>query len=623
MAALSFRERLAKGVILADGAMGTLLHIQGVPIDACFDELNLSQPDLLLGIHQAYLDAGAELIETNTFGANRYKLAEHGLEGQVAAINRAGVTLARQVVDGSGRDDVYVAAAVGPLGVRLAPFGRVTAQQAYDAFYEQIDALCDAGADLLILETFSDLVELQTAAQAAHDICATMPLIAQVTFTRDDRTLLGDTPRNAARALAELGVDVIGVNCSNGPAQVTRIAHQMESAAPGLRFSAIPNAGWPEYVGGRVMYPAGPDYFAEFALAMREMGVAVVGGCCGTTPAHIAAMRAALDEPGRTSELIDLDGMAEWAEEAVSAQPPSELAQKLARGDLVIAVEVSPPRGIAAEKVLRAAQMLREAGVDVIDVTDSPMARMRMSAWAVCHLLQSKAGIETVLHFPTRGRNLLRVQGDLLAAHALGVRNLFVVMGDPTRIGDYPNAADNYDIVPSGLVRLIKQSLNQGSDWAGNPIGQPTSFLVSCALNLNAADPDREIRVLRKKLENGADYLITQPIYDVAIYERFVARYEAQHGPLGVPVLVGLLPLYSVRHATFLHNEVPGITIPEGIMARIRDAGEDAPAEGVRIAGELAERLRTMAGGLYLMPQFGRYDLVAEIVEGVRAAAGG
>jgi 5,10-methylenetetrahydrofolate reductase len=282
---------------------------------------------------------------------------------------------------------------------------------------------------------------------------------------------------------------------------------------------------------------------------------------------------------------------------------------------------VSPPKGIAAEKVLRAAQMLREAGVDVINVTDSPMARMRMSAWAVCHLLQSSAGVETVLHFPTRGRNLLRVQGDLLAAHALGVRNLFVVMGDPTHIGDYPNAADNYDIVPSGLVRLIKQSLNQGRDWAGNQIGQPTNFLVSCALNLNAADPDREIRVLRKKLENGADYLITQPIYDVAIYEQFMARYEALHGPLEVPVLVGLLPLYSVRHATFLHNEVPGISIPEAIMARIKAAGEDAPAVGVQIAQELAEELRTMAGGLYLMPQFGRYDLVAEIVEGVRAAS--
>jgi methionine synthase I (cobalamin-dependent)/5,10-methylenetetrahydrofolate reductase len=622
MATLSFRERLAQGIILADGAMGTLLHNRGVPIDACFDELNLSQPELLLDIHQAYLDAGADLIETNTFGANRYKLAEHGLEGQVAAINRAGVALARQVVDSSDCDNVYVAASVGPLGVRLAPFGRVTARQAYDAFYEQIDALCDAGADLLILETFSDLVELQTAAQAAHDICETMPLIAQVTFTRDDRTLLGDTPQNAVKALAGLGMDVIGVNCSNGPAQVTRIVREMKAAAPGMRFSAIPNAGWPEYVGGRVMYSAGPDYFAEFALALRDLGAAVVGGCCGTTPAHIAAMRAALDEPGRTSDLPELSEVVERVEEEVTAQPPSELAQKLARGDFVIAVEVSPPKGIAAEKVLRAAQMLREAGVDVINVTDSPMARMRMSAWAVCYLLQSSAGVETVLHFPTRGRNLLRVQGDLLAAHALGVRNLFVVMGDPTHIGDYPNAADNYDIVPSGLVRLIKQSLNQGSDWAGNPIGQPTNFLVSCALNLNAADPDREIRVLRKKLDNGADYLITQPIYDVAIYEQFMARYEAQYGPLDVPVLVGLLPLYSVRHANFLHNEVPGITIPDGIMQRIKEAGEDAPAVGVQIARELAEELRTMAGGLYLMPQFGRYDLVAEIVEGVRAAVG-
>lgn len=621
-----FRERLGRGPVLADGAMGTLLHSRGVPLDACFDELNLSNPALVEDIHRAYLEAGADLIETNTFGANRFKLAGHGLEDRVAEINRAGAMLARRAVEASSRPDVYVAGSVGPLGVRLAPFGRVTSEQAYRAFREQIEALCAGGVDVLMLETFSDLREIQEAVRAARDVCPERPLIAQITFTRDDRTLLGDTPRQVAEALSEPGVDVIGVNCSNGPAQITRIVRLMRAAAPQSRFSALPNAGWPEYVGGRVMYPAGPEYFADFAVTLRDLGVDVIGGCCGTTPDHIAAMRAALDDPARRGHVIELAEVRESAEEEGATHAPSELARKLARGEQVVAVEVSPPRGIVTEKVLRAAQMLREVGADVIDVTDTPMARMRMSAWAVCHLLQREAGVETVLHFPTRGRNLLRVQGDLLAAHALGVRNLFVIMGDPTHIGDYPDAADNYDIVPSGLVRLIKQSLNRGQDWAGNRIGQPTNFLVSCALNLNAPDPDREIRVLRKKIENGADYLITQPIYDIATYERFMERYEARHGPLDKPVLVGVLPLYSVRHAAFLHNEVPGISIPAAIRERIEAAGEDAPQEGVRIAQELAQQIVGVAAGVYLMPQFGRYDLAAGVIEAVKtplSASGG
>lgn len=615
---ISFRERLARGPILADGAMGTLLHARGVPIDTCFDELNLGDPALIFEIHRAYLEAGAEIIETNTFGANRYKLAEHSLDGKMAEINRVGVRLARQAVEVAFKPDIYVAASVGPLGVRLAPYGRVSPEGAYAAFREQIEALCEA--DILILETFSDLRELAEAIRAARDVCPDTPLIAQVTFTRDDRTLLGDLPAQVAEKLAGMGVDVIGANCSNGPTQVGRIVKAMQAAAPEMRFSAIPNAGWPEVVGGRVMYAATPDYFADHALALRDRGVSLIGGCCGTTPEHIAAMRAALDDPARVSGIVNGVYIAEIDEEEAESPAPSELAHRLARGDLVIAVEMSPPKGIVMEKTLQAAGMLREAGADVIDVLDSPMARMRMSPWAICTLLQEGAGIETVLHFPTRGRNLLRIQGDLLAAHALGVRNLFVVMGDPTHIGDYPLAADNYDIVPSGLVRLIKHNLNAGLDSAGNRIGQPTNFLVSCALNLAATDRDREIKVLRRKLEGGADYVITQPIFEIETYERFLARYAELHGPLEVPVLVGLMPLYGLRHATFLHNEIPGITIPDTVMARVEAAGDNAPQEGVRIAQELGRQLRTMAAGLYLMPQFRRYDLAAEIIEDIRQA---
>ncbi len=616
----TFLERLSQGTMLADGAMGTLLHTKGVALDSCFDELNLSNPALVFDIHRSYLEAGAEIIETNTFGANRFKLAEHGLEDQVVAINRAGVALARQAVDTAFKKNLYVAGSVGPLGVRLAPFGRVAAKQAYEAFLEQIEGLC--GADVLMVETMSDLIELQEAVRAAREVCPEMPIIAEMTFTRDDRTLMGDTPEQVAEALAALNVAVIGVNCSNGPAQIMRIVKGMQDVAPDLYYSALPNAGWPEYVGGRVMYPAGPGYFADYALALRTQGVAVIGGCCGTTPAHIAAMRAALDDPSRTTTVINGEYEVETAEEIAEAPAPSLLARSLAHGTFLIAVEMSPPKGIATEKVLRAAELLKASGVDILNVADTPMARMRMSPWAVSYLLQHQAGMETVLHFPTRGRNLLRIQGDLLAAHALGVRNLFVVMGDPTHIGDYPEAADNYDIVPSGLVRLIKQNLNAGKDSAGNQIGQPTNFVVSCAVNLCAPDLDREINTTRKKIDNGADYLISQPIFDVETYDRFVERYSALHGPLNTPVMVGLMPLYGTRHATFLHNEVPGVSIPEPIMKRIEAAGEEAPHEGVVIAQELALQLRQRCAGIYLMPQFGRYDLIAEIAEAVKQPVG-
>lgn len=614
----AFLERLAKGSILADGAMGTVLYSRGAVADTCFDELNLSRPALVKNVHLDYLRAGAELIETNTFGANRFKLGEHGLINKLSDIIRAGVALARQAIDEAGAPNTYIAASVGPLGVRLAPFGRVKPEQAYAAFREQIEAVCAVGVDLLILETFSDLYEIAEAVRAARDVCPDMALVAQMTFTRDDRTLLGDSAARVARSLADMGADVIGANCSNGPAQIMRIMRSMRAEVPDVPLSAMPNAGWPEYVGGRVMYSASPNYFAGYALALRDQGVSIIGGCCGTTPEHIAAMRAALEDPAQVTPVSVSEWLPEVVEEEAGPSAPTELAQKFAQNKFVISVEMSPPRGIGTEKILQAAQMLHDAGADVIDVSDSPMARMRMSPWAVCSLLQTQAGIETVLHFPTRGRNLLRIQGDLLAAHALGVRNLFVVMGDPTRIGDYPDAADNYDIVPSGLVRLIKKNLNQGLDWAGNKIGQPTNFLVSCALNLNAPDVDKEIQTLRKKLESGADYLITQPIFGRSDYERFIEHYEALYGPLDVPILIGLLPLYSLRHALFLHNEVPGIIIPDAIMARIERAGETAPQEGVQIALELAEQLKMVAGGLYLMPQFGRYDLVADIIEAVR-----
>ncbi len=603
--------------LLADGAMGTMLHARGIPFDRCFDELNLSNPAAVADIHRAYIEAGAQIILTNTFGANRYKLAKHGLEERVAEINRAGVELARRAVAASFKE-VLIGGDVGPLGVRLAPFGRVQPEQARAAFGEQIAALAEAGADFILIETMSDLYEVEAAVQAARQTCD-LPVVASVTFTRDDRTLLGDSPEKVARRLVEFGADVIGVNCSGGPAQLLRLLRQMRAAAPTARLWVKPNAGWPEQVGGRIMYPADADYFGNYALAFCEAGASVIGGCCGTTPQHIAAMRAALDTATQgcgvqvleTSEVFEASGVP-------AVEPPSTLARKLSEGKFVISVEMDPPRGLSTHKLIAGASLLAEAGADVIDVADSPMARMRMSAWAVCEVIQRQVGIETVLHFPTRGRNLLRVQGDLLAAHALGLRNIFVVMGDPTAIGDYPEAMDNYDLVPSGLIKLIKQGFNVGVDHAGTSIGQPTNFFVGAALNLSAQDVEAEIKNLRRKLRAGADFFLTQPVYEPEKARAFLDHYAAQHGPLDKPVLVGVLPLVSARHANFLHHEVPGVVIPEEVRRQMEAAGEDGPRLGVELAVRLIEAVRPWAQGVYLMPQFSRYDLVAEIVEAVK-----
>ena len=602
--------------------MGTLLNARGAAFQQCFDALNLSQPGIVGEIHREYVTAGSQLIQTNTFGANHFKLSAHKLESQVAEINRAGVELALQAARSADRE-IWIAGDVGPLGVRLAPYGRVQPEQARQSFTEQISALAQAGADLIILETFSDLNELCEALTAARQACE-LPAIASMTFTRDDRTLLGDAPARVAQTLYERGADVIGVNCSGGPAQIWRILRQMRQTLAGAKaspyFSVMPNAGWPEQVGGRIMYPANPDYFGEYALAFCEAGARIVGGCCGTTPQHIAAMRHALDATplGCGPTVAELSLPVESEDRAETAARPSRLAQKLFEGKFAVSVEMDPPRGLSTHKLLAGASLLAEAGADVINVADSPMARMRMSPWAVCDLVQRQVEVETVLHFPTRGRNLLRVQGDLLAAHALGIRNVFVVMGDPTAIGDYPDAMDNYDLVPSGLIKLIKCNFNEGLDHAGVDIGQPTTFFVGCALNLCPPDPDQEIKNLNRKLKAGADFLLTQPVYQPNLAQAFLSRYAEQYGPLQTPILVGVLPLYGVRHATFLDNEVPGISISNEYMQRLRSAGEKAPMEGVEIALELIEQMKPWASGIYLMPQFNRYDLAAEIVERCR-----
>jgi len=412
---------------------------------------------------------------------------------------------------------------------------------------------------------------------------------------------------------------VIGVNCSGGPAQILRIIRQMHKAVPDARLSAMPNAGWPERVGGRIMYPASPDYFGDYARALREAGSCLIGGCCGTTPKHIAEMQEALKKPGLNVLANGIGISFEDSEPSlITADQPSKLSRKLASGEFVVSVEMDPPRGLSTHKLMAGASLLAEGGADVINIADSPMARMRMSPWAVCNLIQREFHVETVLHFPTRGRNLLRVQGDLLAAHAMDIRNVFVVMGDPTEIGDYPDAMDDFDLVPSGLIRLIKCGFNVGLDHAGVEIGQPTSFFVGCALNLNPQDIDREIKYLHRKIESGADFILTQPVFQPEVAESFLEKYQHEKGTLQVPILVGVLPIINHRHAGFLHNEVPGIVIPESIQQRIIDAGEGAPQEGVRIAVELIQQMRSWTKGIYLMPAFNRYDLAVQILDQVK-----
>ena len=615
-----FLSRISRGKpLLADGAMGTLLHARGIRLDGCFDALNLSKPELVSGLHREYIEAGAEIIQTNTFGANRFKLSRHGLGDKVKEINAAGVALVKQAREASTKN-VLIAGDVGPLGVPLAPFGRVQPEEARAAFEEQISALAEAGVDLILIETMTDLHEIVEAVRAALVAAPELPVVASMTFTRDNRTLLGDTPAKVARRVSDAGADVIGINCSGGPNQLLNILKQMKAALPDGLFSVMPNAGWPEQVEGRVMYSAAPEYFGDYAVSFCKAGANLVGGCCGTTPDHIKAMSE------RLAELSDIEVCHEQkysslkaVREAEEIFPPTQLAQKLKEGKFVVAVEMDPPRGLSTGKLIAGASLLRQAGADVIDVADSPMARMRMSPWAVCSLIQRRVEIETVLHFPTRGRNLLRVQGDLLAAHALEVRNIFVVMGDPTAIGDYPAANDNYDLVPSGLIKLIKQGFNAGLDHAGAEIGLPTNFFVGCALNLNPPDMANELKNLRRKLKAGADFILTQPIYNPELVSRFYEAYEREDGKLPVPLIAGLLPLASARHAAFLQQEVPGIDIPAEVHKQMTESGDQGAKTGIKLTVELVEQIKGMVQGVYLMPAFSRFDHAAEIIEKIKA----
>jgi methionine synthase I (cobalamin-dependent)/5,10-methylenetetrahydrofolate reductase len=611
---IALLELFAEGPLVADGGTGTSLLSSGAPPAGCVEAWNVEEPARVEELHRAFVRAGARLVITNTFGANRVRLGPHGLGDRVGAINDAAVAAARRA------GAPLVGGSMGPLGIRLAPYGRLGAVDAFDAYREQAGALAGAGVDMLVIETQTDLREMEQALAAARDAAPGLAVLAGATFTRDDRTPLGSTPEEVTARLIALGVDAIGVNCGEGPAQILRIARAMVAAAEGTPVTARPNAGGPTRSAGRVVYPATPAYVAEHAVMAVDGGIAVVGGCCGTGPEHTAAIAAALAARRPVSRHHELPRAPDPAPEHQPAEPTA-LQASLRDGRFVVAVEMEPPRSTSVATLVAAAITLREAGADVVDVADSPMAKMRMSAWAACRTIREDAGIETVLHFPTRGRNLLRLQGDLLGAHALGIRNLFVCVGDPVVIGEYPQTLNDVDVTATGLLELITTGFNEGLDRRGSTIGEPTSFFAGAAVAPTAPDLEREVRLLRKKVDAGAAFLLSQPLFDVAPLRALRAAYELEAGrPLDVPLIAGVLPLVTARHAAFLHNEVPGITIPDEVRTRLEVAGDDAWPAGRAIALEQVDALRAEGvAGIYLMPQFGRFDLAADVVEAIRS----
>ena len=611
-------DRLAAGPLLADGAMGTMLYAAGAGLDDCFEALNLSRPETVGAVHRAYLEVGAGLIKTNTFGANRAKLAAFDLDAEVRRINKAGVRLAREAREVCG-SAVLVAGSIGPSGRTLAPYGTAEPGAVRAVFREQIEALLEGGVDLLLLETFGSVEEIAEAIGAAKDACD-LPLAASLTFAEDGRTIAGQSPEEVVAAIAPLGVAVLGANCSVGPRRLLPVVRSMaralaEREGPRPALSCLPNAGWPAQVAGRVIYPSSPEYFAAFAADAVACGVAIVGGCCGTTPAHTSAMAGALATasavpvarpaaaPARPATPAELD--------LAPAEGPTELARKLAGGKFVVAVEIDPPKGLNPAKAIEGARLLREAGVDAINVADSPMARVRMSALTISHLIQDKVGVETILHLTTRDRSLMGLQSELLGAHALGVRNILALTGDPPSLGDYPDSSAVYDVDAIGLVRVLAR-LNEGADSAGAPIGRAARFTIACAVDPTREDVAHEATRLKAKLAAGAQFVMTQPIYDPAVWERFLAVYGAPSLP--VPVVIGILPLQSSKHAEFLHNEVPGITLTDEARERMRRAGPEGRAEGIKMAQELLIQLRPHVQGVYLMPSFGRYEVAAEVL---------
>src|SRR5271169_2593324 len=606
----NFVERLKQSPVLCDGAMGTLLYAKGIFINRCYDELNLSQPELIRGVHHDYLHAGAEIIETNTFGANSFRLARHSISDRVRDINVAGAHVAR---DAAKSFNVWVAGSIGPLGVKIEPLGKTSFEEARAAFREQIAALVEGGVDLLILETFGYLGEIHQAILAARDVNPKIPVVALVTIDEDGNCLDGSTPETFTPRLEEWGADVIGCNCSVGPVAMLDAVERMRAVTP-LPLAAQPNAGMPRSVEGRNIYLCSPEYMASYARKFVAAGVRIVGGCCGTTPDHIRVMKSALrvgDARAKVSS-APAAGQAKPAAAAIVAlEKRSRLGAKLAAGEFLTMVEIVPPKGTDIRKEVEGARFVKSVGVDGINIPDSPRASARMSNQALSLLIQQEVGIEAILHYTCRDRNVLGIQSDLLGAAATGIRNLICITGDPPKMGSYPDATAVFDVDAIGLVNIV-HNLNHGLDIGSNPIGNGTKFVIGVGANPGVPNIDEEIRRFEYKVQAGAEYAVTQPVFDLRLLEDFLRRIEHCR----IPVVAGIWPLVSARNAEFMKNELR-VSVPDEIIARMTRAttAEAARAEGVAIARDMLSAVRDMVQGAQISAPQGRYSSAVDVLE--------
>jgi methionine synthase / methylenetetrahydrofolate reductase (NADH) len=607
-----FRKAIEQELLLADGAIGTLLVSRGASPDQAKSPLNVSDPEAVREVHEDYCDAGARIVTTNTWDANRVKLAAHEWGDSLEKINREGVRLARDAAVG---EMVFVAGSIGPLGALVKPYGTLTLTQVREIFQEQARVLLEADVDLILLETFGNLLEAAEAVRAVRGLSPNVPIVAGMTFLADGRTAFGESAARSLATLAAAGADAVGMNCTLGPQETHDVFSRLPDSIS-VPLSVMPNAGYPTVVHGRNVYLSSPDYLREYAEAFAEAGAAIIGGCCGTTPEHIRAMAKAVSgrprAAARTASSVVIESPAPATGEP--SIETSRLKRRLADPRaFVVTAEIEPPRGVDSYGAIEGARLLKARGVDAANVTDNPMARLRMSSIAVAALIQRETGLDSVVQITTRDRNVLGLQSDLLGAAGLGLKAILCLGGDPLKIGDYPQGKQVSEVDVLGLLRMAK-GLNGGADLAGNAIGSVTQFAIGCAANPAALDPDVELSKLRAKIEAGASFAQTQPVYDVGALERFLACEESR----AIPVLIGLIPLRSLKQTMFFANEVPGIVVPAEIQDRMRRAAERSPdhekAEGLAIARELATAIHEVARGLHVMPM-GKYSLAAEILE--------
>ena len=609
--ALNFKERLQRGPVLADGAMGTLLYSKGIFINRCYDELNLSQPDLIRGVHHEYFQAGAEIVETNTFGANSFRLARHSLADCVRDINIAGAHLAREAAKSF---DGWVAGSVGPLGIRIEPLGKTSFEEARAAFREQTAALVEGGVDLFMLETFGYLEELHQALLACRDVASQIPIVAQVTIDEDGICLDGSDPEAFTARLTEWNVDVLGLNCSVGPVAMLDAIERVR-AATSIPLSAQPNAGMPRSVEGRNIYLCSPEYMASYARKFVAAGVQLVGGCCGTTPDHIRSMKSALRVQGARGRTAHAEIVHTSTAPSVPAGIPlakrSQLGAKIAAGEFITMIEIVPPKGTDIRKELEGAKFVKSVGVDAVNIPDSPRASARMSNQALSLLMQREVGIEAILHYTCRDRNVLGIQSDLLGASATGIHNLICITGDPPKMGNYPDATAVFDVDSIGLVNIV-HNLNRGLDLGGNPIGTGTSFVIGVGANPGLPNLDEEIKRFDYKVQAGAEYVVTQPVFDIRLLENFLKRIEHCR----IPVVAGIWPLVSARNAEFMKNELR-VSVPDEILNRMAKATtpELAREEGVAIAREMLRAVRDRVQGAQISAPLGRYASAIDVLE--------